>query len=90
MAFRADQPFSLKKFQQFLDFQLPDELFRMKGILWFKESPARHFFQLTGRRFQLQDSEWPGPQNIQLVCIGRDLDLKALEKRLKDCISEGE
>lgn len=61
MAFRADQPFALKKFQQFLDYHLPPELFRMKGILWFKESPARHFFQLTGRRFHLEDSEWTGP-----------------------------
>ena len=88
MSFRSDQPFGLKKFQQFLDFQLPSELFRMKGILWFKESPARHFFQLTGKRFQLEDSEWPGSPNIQLVCIGRDLDLKAMEAKLKDCIAD--
>jgi G3E family GTPase len=90
MAFRADQPFALKKFQQLLDYHLPPELFRMKGIIWFKESPARHFFQLTGKRFQLEDSEWPGPPGNQLVCIGRNLDLKAMEARLRDCIAEGE
>ncbi|MEM9120543.1 MAG: GTP-binding protein [Cyanobacteria bacterium P01_F01_bin.56] len=90
MSFRADRPFGLKKFQQFLDFYLPPELFRMKGILWFKESPARHFFQLTGKRFQLEDSEWPGAPGIQLVCIGRDLDLKAMEAKLKDCIADEE
>ena len=90
MAFHADQPFALKKFQQFLDFHLPPELFRMKGILWFQESPARHFFQLTGKRFQLEDSQWPGPPSTQLVCIGRNLDLKAMEEKLKDCIAEGE
>ncbi|MEM9449211.1 MAG: GTP-binding protein [Cyanobacteria bacterium P01_E01_bin.6] len=89
MAFRADQPFSLKKFQQFLDFHLPDELFRMKGILWFKESPARHFFQLTGKRFQLEDSEWPEPPGTQLVCIGRKLNIKAMEEKLMNCIAEG-
>ena len=90
MAFRADQPFALKKFQQLLDLHLPPELFRMKGIIWFKESPARHFFQLTGKRFQLEDSEWPGPPGNQLVCIGRNLDLKAMEAKLRDCIAEGE
>jgi G3E family GTPase len=90
MAFRADQPFALKKFQQFLDFHLPPELFRMKGILWFQESPARHFFQLTGKRFQLEDSQWPGLPGTQLVCIGRNLDLKAMEEKLKDCIAEGD
>ena len=89
MSFRSDQPFSLKKFQQFLDFQLPPELFRMKGILWFKESYVRYFFQLTGKRFQLEDSEWPGPQSNQLVCIGRNLDLKAMEEKLMNCIAEG-
>jgi len=88
MAFRFDQPFALKKFQQFLDFHLPPELFRMKGILWFQESPARHFFQLTGKRFQLEDSQWPGLPGTQLVCIGRNLDLKAMEEKLKDCIAE--
>jgi len=90
MAFRSDRPFSLEKFQQFLDVQLPPELFRMKGILWFQESPFRHCFQLTGKRFQLEDSKWPGPPNTQLVCIGRNLDLKAIEEQLKHCIVEGE
>ena len=90
MAFRSEHPFSLKKFQQFLDYHLPPELFRMKGILWFKESPARHFFQLTGKRFQLEDSEWQGPRSNQLVCIGRDLDLKAMEEKLMNCVVEGE
>lgn len=88
MAFRSDQPFALKKFQQFLDYHLPSELFRMKGILWFKESRARHFFQLTGKRFQLEDSEWQGPRSNQLVCIGRNLDLKELEQKLKACITD--
>jgi len=59
MAFRSDQLFALNKFQQFLDFHLPPELFRIKGILWFQESPTRYFCQLTGKRFQLEDSEWP-------------------------------
>ncbi|MEM6518869.1 MAG: GTP-binding protein [Cyanobacteria bacterium P01_C01_bin.70] len=85
MAFHSDQPFSLRKFQQLLDFHLPPELFRMKGILWFKESPARQFFQLTGKRFQLEESEWQGPRSNQLVCIGQNLDLQELEDKLKKC-----
>ncbi|MEM9818298.1 MAG: GTP-binding protein, partial [Cyanobacteria bacterium P01_D01_bin.6] len=89
MAFRSDRPFDLKKFQQLLDFHLPSELFRMKGIVWFKESPARHFFQLTGKRFQLEASEWPGTPSSQLVCIGRNLDLEMLEAKLTKCVAEG-
>ena len=88
MSFRSEQPFSLKKFQQLLDLHLPAELFRMKGVLWFKESPARHFFQLTGRRYQLQDERWQGTPSNQLVCIGRHLDIKAMAAKLTDCIAE--
>ena len=46
VSFKGDRPFSLKKFQQFLDYQLPDNVFRAKGILWFAESEKRHLFQL--------------------------------------------
>ena len=50
VSFKGDRPFSLKKFQQFLDYQLPDTVFRAKGILWFAESEKRHLFQLSGSR----------------------------------------
>ena len=55
ISFKSNRPFSLKKFQQFLDHQLPDTVFRAKGILWFDESPACHVFQLSGHRFHLND-----------------------------------
>ena len=85
-SFQSDRPFTLKNFQQFLDNQLPENVFRAKGILWFQESPARHFFQLTGQRFQLEDSEWSGPRGNQLVFIGRDLEEDAIKQMLEDCV----
>ena len=30
----------------------------MKRILWFDESPAQHLFQLSGKRFQIDDRPW--------------------------------
>lgn len=86
-SFECDRPLSLKQFQQFLDNHLPENIFRAKGILWFQESPARHFFQLTGKRFQLEDSEWSGPRGNQLVFIGRDLDAEAITQMLEDCVA---
>ena len=82
-----NRPFTLKKFQQFLDNHLPKNVFRAKGILWFQESPARHFFQLTGKRFQLEDSEWSGPRGNQLVFIGQGLDQAAITQMLEDCVA---
>ena len=90
ISFKSDRPFSLKKFQQFLDHQLPDTVFRAKGILWFDESPARHIFQLSGHRFHLNDSAWMptvSPSN-QLVIIGRRLNALQLQQQLTNCLTK--
>lgn len=87
VSFQSDRPFTLKQFQQFLDNHLPENVFRAKGVLWFQESPARHFFQLTGKRFQLEDDEWSGPRGNQLVFIGRDLDKDVIQQLLENCIA---
>lgn len=87
LSFQSDRPFSIKKFQQFLDHQLPASVFRAKGILWFDESPKRHIFHLSGKRFSLDDTEWTtsAPKN-QLVLIGQELDHEQLKAQLDACI----
>jgi G3E family GTPase len=87
VSFQSKRPICLKKFQQFLDYQLPENVFRAKGILWFEESPLRHIFQLSGRRFTIDDSEWTTPQQNQMVLIGRKLDKLSLLQRLNDCLT---
>lgn len=84
--FESDRPFNLRKFQQFLDYQLPSEVFRAKGVLWFDESPRRHLFQLSGKRSQLQDESWLDSPKNQLVCIGRNLDSEQLQHQLHQCL----
>jgi G3E family GTPase len=55
----VEAPFDLRRFQNFLDNQLPDSVFRAKGVLWFRESERRHLFHLCGKRFTIDDSYWP-------------------------------
>jgi len=86
LSFQSDKPFAIKKFQHFLDSQLPASIFRAKGILWFDESPKRHIFHLSGKRFSLEDEEWKGQPKNQLVLIGQDLDHEALRSQLEKCI----
>ncbi|BAW97557.1 CobW/P47K family protein [[Synechococcus] sp. NIES-970] len=87
ISFQNDQPFAIRKFQYFLDNQLPVNVFRAKGILWFDESPLRHVFHLSGKRFTIDDSEWkPGEvKKNQLVLIGQNLDEETLRQQVENC-----
>jgi G3E family GTPase len=87
ISFKSDRPFALKLFQEFLDYQLPETIYRAKGILWFEESPARHIFQLSGKRFSINDSQWQSPPNNQLVLIGRGVDPLRLQQLLNNCLT---
>jgi G3E family GTPase len=86
VSFQSDRPLAIKKFQYFLDNQLPPTVFRAKGILWFDESPKRHVFHLSGKRFSLDDEEWKGTPKTQLVLIGQDLDHEKLREQLQNCV----
>jgi G3E family GTPase len=87
LSFQSDRPFSVRKFQHFLDEQMPPNVFRAKGILWFDESPKRHVFHLSGKRFSLDDEEWRGAPKNQLVLIGQNLDHGALRSQIENCLA---
>jgi G3E family GTPase len=85
MSFQSDRPFYVSQFQKFLE-NLPTTVFRAKGILWFQESPSRHIFQLSGKRYDLQADEWTQAPKNQLVIIGRDLPTDLLQQQLEKCL----
>ena len=87
ISFASDRPFSIRKFQYFLDNQLPANVFRAKGILWFDESPKRHIFHLSGKRFTLEDDDWKGKPKNQLVLIGQNLDRDKLYDQVENCLN---
>ncbi|MBW4679895.1 MAG: GTP-binding protein [Microcoleus vaginatus WJT46-NPBG5] len=86
VSFETDKPLSIKRFQYFLDNQLPANVFRAKGIMWFDESPKRHIFHLSGKRFSIDDDEWNGKPKNQLVLIGQDLDRETLLSQIQSCV----
>lgn len=86
VSIESDRPFDIRKFQNFLDNQLPEQVFRAKGILWFKESPKRHIFHLSGKRFSLDDDDWKGTPKNQLVLIGQNLNHEALRTQIESCL----
>jgi G3E family GTPase len=84
----VDAPLDLRRFQHFLDNQLPESVFRAKGVLWFRESDRRHLFHLCGKRFTIDDSDWPegSTRHTSVVAIGKDLDQAALRAQLAACV----
>jgi G3E family GTPase len=87
LSFESDRPFSVRKFQHFLDEQMPANVFRAKGILWFDESPKRHVFHLSGKRFSLDDEDWGGKPQNKLVLIGQNLDHEKLRSQIESCLA---
>ena len=88
VSFQSDRPFKIEKFEHFLTQQLPNNIFRAKGILWFEESPARHIFQLSGPRYDLQADDWTSQPKNELVFIGRNLEESLIKQQLDECLVE--
>ena len=86
LSIQSDRPLNTRKFQTFLENQLPETVFRAKGILWFQESPKRHVFHLCGKRFSFEDKEWKGEKKNQLVLIGQNLDHDKLREQIENCM----
>ena len=87
LSFESDRPFSVSRFQAFLDTGRPPGLFRGKGFLWLAETGKRYVFHLVGERFTLEeDIRGIGGAN-RLVLIGRNLDIEDLRARLSQCLS---
>lgn len=86
LSFQSDKPFAIRQFQYFLDNQLPENVFRAKGIIWFNESANRHIFHLSGKRFTIEDEQWKGEPKTQLVLIGQNLDHDKLRSQLEKCV----
>ena len=85
VSYETFEPFSLRKFQYFLDNQISQNVFRAKGILWFMESERKHIFHLSGKRFSLDDEEWKKEKSNKIVLIGKNLDHQTIKNQLSSC-----
>jgi G3E family GTPase len=86
ISFESEQPFVAEKFQKFLE-QLPDNVYRAKGILWINENEKRYIFHLVGKRFTLDESEWSGITKNRMILIGRNLNHRHLRDQLNACLA---
>ena len=85
--FRSDRPFDFAKFENFLMQQLPETVFRAKGILWFEDQPQRYILQLAGKRCSLSPDNQPLTSHNQLVFIGHKLNPLQIHQQLINCLT---
>ncbi|HSX41669.1 MAG TPA: GTP-binding protein [Candidatus Saccharimonadales bacterium] len=91
VSFSSDQPLDPVAFQQFVNDQIPPEVYRAKGFvnLGKKGHRRKYIFQLVGKRADLSWTDWgeEKPQT-QLVFIGRDFNQKQLIANLESAIDK--
>jgi G3E family GTPase len=85
--FKSDRPFDLTRFEHFLVAQMPVDVFRAKGILWFEGEEERFIFQLSGKRCSIIPEPWTTPPQNQLIFIGRQLNPLQLYQQLANCLA---
>ena len=90
LSFRSDQPFSLDRFQAFLETGRPPGLFRGKGLLRFAGTDKHYVFHLVGSRIALEPDTRRTLDANRLVLIGRNLDLPALEAVISRCLADSQ
>ncbi len=86
--FKTQKPMDITKFQRFAQ-QLPENIFRSKGIIWFKGLENKAVYQQVGRRIDVKTAEkWNSEKKkTMLVFIGQQFDWQKIEQELKACLA---
>jgi G3E family GTPase len=86
-SFETDRLFDPTRLHRFLTRELPEQIFRAKGIIRLERSAARYIFHLCGERFTLEPESGDVPGPSRLVFIGITFDEVQLSRRLTACLS---
>lgn len=86
-SYRTDQLISSKLLEDMVKRQLPESVYRCKGILQIVEDPKqRYSLQVVGRRTQITPiGQWTSKSTTEIVAIGRDIDGDHLESLFHSC-----
>jgi G3E family GTPase len=91
-SFLFDRPFDRARLESWVKQLLKeqgDDIFRLKGILAFKDEPRRYVLQAVHRITDLRPADaWGADKPVsRLVFIGRNLERQALELDLRSCLA---
>lgn len=89
ISWRSTEPLDPMKFQEFINRNLPENIYRAKGFVNFgtKGHMRKYIFQLVGSRPEIVWENWHNIKpETKLVFIGRDINTKDIQKTLEACI----
>jgi G3E family GTPase len=87
-SYRSAEPFSLEALRRMVQRELPESVYRCKGIVYASDSPDRRLaLQIVGRRTQIVDiDEWgERPRLNEIVAIGSGIDEQQLNDLFDTC-----
>jgi G3E family GTPase len=91
LSWTSSTPLDPMKFQEFVNSNLPANVYRAKGFVDFgsKGHHRKYIFQLVGSRPEIVWENWrSGNPETKLVFIGKDIDTPKLKKALELCIDK--
>ncbi|MEM8896964.1 MAG: GTP-binding protein [Bacteroidota bacterium] len=92
--FHFDQPFDYNMLDRQLFVYLmlqAEDLYRMKGLVWFEGFEEQYVIQSVGKRLDIEKKNtWQAnePKKSVIVFIGKNLQRKGLERLLTKCLSK--
>lgn len=90
-SFASHQPLHPKRFEEFVNKQLPSSVYRAKGIvdLGSKGHARKYILQVVGTRAEISYDNWHDQTpTTELVFIGQNMPQKQILSALKACIDE--
>jgi len=92
-SYRTTAPFSLDALRLMVRRELPESVYRCKGIIYAADSPTtRLALQVVGGRMQIVDlGEWGDRQRVsEIIAIGSEIDRQHLSDLFDACHEENE
>jgi G3E family GTPase len=90
-SYESDRPFSLKLLRQMVRRELPESIYRCKGIIFAADSPDKRLaLQAVGRRTEISElDEWgERTRRTQIVAIGAAIDAQELSNKFDACLEQ--
>jgi G3E family GTPase len=87
--FQTDKPIDHAKFEKFIEEELPKNVIRAKGFVFFANAPYpdhKYLLQYVAGRKDWFRSEWDREKSTGILFVGKELDKEFILKGLRGCI----